>query len=414
MDFSAYRRALLNRRIASMLFLGFSSGLPLALTAGTLAAWMSVAGVNIKTIGLFALVGAPYTLKFLWAPVMDRFVPPFLGRRRGWILTAQVALMISIAVMALSSPTDSPAMLGFIAVITAFLGASQDIVIDAYRTDLLREEERGEGVAVFVAGYRIAMLVSGALALILSDHIGWSVTYMAMASLMAVGMITVLLSPEPDARGTPPRTLLEAAVNPLMDFFHRGSAVAILMLIILFKLPDAYAGTMTTPFLIRGMGFTPSDVGIVNKGFGLISLIAGAMLGGAMMVRLGLYRSLIIFGLLQAGSNLAFSLLAATGKSYPMMVFAVGVENFCGGMGTSAFVALLMSLCSSSYSATQFALLSSLASLGRVFISPTTGYVVAAVGWPQFFVIASLTGLPGLLLLWRLKPAVIRLESNPR
>jgi len=413
MDLSAYRSALLNRRIASMLFLGFSSGLPLALTAGTLMAWMAVAGVNIRTIGLFALVGAPYTLKFLWAPVMDRFAPPFLGRRRGWILTTQIALLIAIVVMAFGSPVDSPTLIGIIAIITAFLGASQDIVIDAYRTDILRPEERGEGVAVFVAGYRIAMLVSGALALILSDHIGWRTTYMVMGALMTVGMATILLSPEPMTNGTPPRTLLEAAVNPLKDFFQRRSAFALLLLIVLFKLPDAYAGIMTTPFLIRGMGFTPSEVGIVNKGFGLISLIAGAMLGGALMVRLGLFRSLIIFGLMQAGSNLAFSLLAATGKNYPVMVFAVGVENFCGGMGTSAFVAMLMALCNRAYSATQFALLSSLASLGRVFISPSAGYVVDGVGWTQFFVIASLTGVPGLLLLWRLKSDVDGLETKP-
>ncbi|MBI3580565.1 MAG: MFS transporter [Nitrospinae bacterium] len=414
MGVQKYARVLLNRRMASMLFLGFSSGLPLALTSGTLQAWMSVAGVDVRTIGLFALVGAPYALKFLWAPAMDRFVPPFLGRRRGWMLTTQAVLMSLIAVMAGGSPAASPVLLGLVALLTSFAGASQDVVIDAYRTDVLREEERGEGVAVFVAGYRIAMLASGAFALILSDRVGWRSTYLLMAALMAVGMVAVLLSPEPDEGVAPPRTLADAAVNPLREFFGREAAPALLLLVVLFKLPDAYAGTMTTPFLIRGLGFSPSDVGVVNKGFGMASLVAGAMLGGAFMVRLGLYRSLLAFGFLQAGSNLAFSLLAAAGKNYPMMILAVGVENFCGGMGTSAFVALLMALCNHAYSATQFALLSSLASLGRVFASPTAGYVAADAGWAGFFVLATLAGLPGLFLLWRLRRVVEGLEKRVR
>lgn len=412
MDFSTYKKALLNKKIASMLFLGFSSGLPLALTAGTLSAWMSVEKIDVKTIGLFALVGAPYTLKFLWAPAMDRFVLPFLGRRRGWMLIAQVALIASISAMAFVSPQSAPLLLGALAVVTSFLSASQDVVIDAYRTDVLGEEERGEGVAVFVAGYRIAMLVSGAAALVLSDHIGWQATYPAMACLMTVGIATTLVCPEPPDRANAPRTIADAAVLPLRDFFSRRSAMVLLLLIVLFKLPDAYAGVMTTPFLIRGMGFSPSDVGLVNKGFGLVAMIAGAMLGGAMMVRLGLFRSLVLFGFLQAGSCLAFSLLAGVGKIYPVMVFAVGVENFCGGMGTSAFVALLMALCNPAYSATQFALLSSLSSLGRVFISPTAGFAVAQFGWVNFFALSALVGAPGLLLLWFLKKNVQELEKN--
>jgi PAT family beta-lactamase induction signal transducer AmpG len=412
MDFSPYRKALLNRRIGSMLFFGFSSGLPLALTAGTLQAWLAVAGVDIRAIGLFALVGVPYTLKFLWAPLMDRFSMPFLGRRRGWILAAQVALLIFIIIMAAGSPSSSPSLFAVISILTAFASASQDIVIDAYRTDILHEEERGAGVAVFVAGYRIAMLVSGALAMVLSDGIGWRNTYLLMASLMGVGIVAVLASQEPITTGTPPRTIKDAVELPLKDFFGRESAFAMLFLVILFKLPDAYAGTMTTPFLIRGLGFSPAEVGIVNKGFGLASLIAGAMLGGTLMVRLGLFRSLLIFGFLQAASSLAFSLLASTGKNYPMMVFAVGFENFCGGMGTSAFVAMLMALCNSAFSATQFALLSSLASLGRVFISPTTGYVAVGAGWANFFIIASFTGIPGLLLLLALKKHIVALENR--
>jgi len=414
MDFSTYRKAFMNRRMAVMPFLGFSSGLPLALTAGTLQAWMAVAGINIRTIGLFALVGLPYTIKFLWAPLMDRFVPPFLGRRRGWIVITQAVLLACIATMAGSSPTADPAIFAALAVATAFASASQDIVVDAYRTDILREEERGAGVAVFVTGYRVAMLVSGAMALILSDHIGWRNTYLLMAALMAVGTVAAILAPEPETNAAPPRTLGDAIINPLKNFLLRDKAAAMLMLIILFKLGDAYAGTMTTPFLIRGVGFSPSDVGIVNKGFGLASLIAGAMIGGAMMVRLGLYRSLMIFGALQGVSILSFMLVAWAGKSYPTMVFAVGLENLCGGMGTAAFVALLMALCNASYSATQFALLSSLASLGRVFIAPTSGMVVESVGWGEFFFLASMTSLPGLFMLWSLKEQVLKLEHMKR
>ncbi|MBI5177753.1 MAG: MFS transporter [Nitrospinae bacterium] len=412
MTTSSYRQVFVNRRIALMLFFGFSSGLPLALTAGTLQAWMAVAGVDIKTIGLFALIGLPYTLKFLWAPLMDRFVPPFLGRRRGWMIASQAALLACIAAMAGGDPAASPLALAAVALCTAFASASQDIVIDAYRTDILREEERGAGVAVFVAGYRIGMLTSGALALVLSEQIGWQNTYLLMAVLMSVGAACAIVAPEPDGRVVPPRTLGDAVMHPLKDFFGRQGAVLFLLLIILYKLGDAYAGTMTTAFLIRGAGFSAGDVGIVNKGFGMASLIAGAMAGGALMVRMGLYRSLLLFGGLQAVSNLSFMLLAWAGKSWPLMVFAVGFENLCGGMGTAAFVALLMALCNRDFSATQFALLSSLASLGRVFVSPTSGFVVERTGWAEFFFITALTALPGLFLLWRMRGRVAGLEHR--
>jgi len=397
--FRDYFEIFSNRRIAVMVLLGLSSGLPLALTGGTLQAWMTVAGVNLRTIGIFSLVGLPYTLKFLWSPLMDRFVPPYLGRRRGWILATQLCLLLGIIVMGTIPPREAPLVMAMMALCIAFLSASQDIVVDAYRTDTLKEKERGIGSAVFVTGYRVGMLLSGALAMILSDRIGWQNTYFVMAGLMSVGILTTLVSPEPESAPRPPRTLQEAVTGPLKDFFGRGSAILVLFFIMFYKLGDAYAGTMTTAFLIRGMGFTPTDVGTVNKGLGLISLIVGATLGGTLMVRLGLYRSLLIFGVLQAVSILSFVVLAWSGKSYPVMIWAVAFENLTGGMGTAAFVALLMTLCNQKYSATQFALLSSLAALGRVFITPTSGYVVEAVGWAWFFVIAALTAAPGLLLL---------------
>jgi PAT family beta-lactamase induction signal transducer AmpG len=361
---------------------------------------MAVDGVDIKTIGIFALVGIPYTVKFLWSPIMDRFVPPLLGRRRGWIIITQIALMLGIAAMAFNSPKQAPLLMAAFALAVAFSSASQDIVVDAYRTDVLREKERGAGAAVFVMGYRIAMLVSGALALILADNIGWHNTYLLMAILMAIGVISAFFGPDPEEKIIPPKSLQEAIWGPLKDYFSRRSAVMLLLLIILYKLGDAYAGSLTTAFLIKGVGFTPTDVGTINKGLGLVSLIVGAMFGGALMARLGLFRSLLFFGVLQAISNLSFMVLAWIGKSYGMLIFAVAFENLSGGMGTSAFVALLMSMCNQRYSATQYALLSSLAALGRIFIAPTSGFLVSAISWPAFFFITTLAALPGLGLLW--------------
>lgn len=404
---ASYLQVITNRRIAVMLLLGLSSGLPLALTSGTLQAWMALDGVDLRTIGIFSLVGLPYTLKFLWSPFMDRFASPWfrnrLGRRRGWILLTQCILLAGIFMMGLVPPKNAPLLMAGLALCVAFFSASQDIVVDAYRTDTLQEKERGLGSAVFVTGYRIGMILSGALAMIMSDRIGWQNTYFIMAGLMTVGMVTTLISPEPESVPEHPRSLQEAVTGPLTDFFNRRAAVLILLLIILYKLGDAYAGTMTTAFLLRGLGFSATDVGTVNKGLGLLSVIAGATIGGTLMIRFGLFRSLLIFGILQAVSTFSFVVLAWAGKSYAIMIGAVAFENLTGGMGTASFVALLMTLCNQRYSATQFALLSSLAALGRVVISPTSGYVVEAIGWAWFFVIATLTALPGLLLLLLLK-----------
>jgi PAT family beta-lactamase induction signal transducer AmpG len=399
MTLAPYLDVFRSRRIAVLLLLGFASGLPLALTGGTLQAWMTVEGVDITTIGLFTLVGLPYTWKFLWAPVMDRFVPPWLGRRRGWIVATQIALMLGIAGMGMLSPLHAAVALAVLALAVAFSSASQDIVIDAYRTDLLAERERGAGAAVAVLGYRVAMLVSGALALIIADRIGWRETYLLMAALMIVGLAATLCGPEPAVAVRPPRTLADAVLLPLREFFARPGALMLLLLIILYKIGDAFAGSLTTAFLIRGVGFTPTDVGTINKGLGLIATILGVLFGGTIMVRLRLYRALMLFGLLQAVSNLSFMVLAAAGKSYPLMVVAVAFENIAGGMGTAAFVALMMALCNHRYTATQYALLSALAAIGRVYVGPAAGYLVEAVGWAMFFFITFLAALPGLALL---------------
>lgn len=403
--------SLINRRVAVMLFLGFSSGLPLALTAGTLQAWLTVAGVDIKTIGVFALTGLPYTLKFLWAPLMDRYALPLLGRRRGWMLLTQLGLLASIAAMAGLSPSENIGLLGALALLVAFLSASQDIAFDAYRADVLQPAERGFGAAVSVTGYRVAMLASGALALVLSDQIGWRATYIVMGMTMTLGIAATLVSPEPGFSGREPLSLARAIRDPLVEFWSRSGAWSLLALIVLYKLGDAFSASLSSTFLLRGLGFSATDVGVVNKGMGLFALLTGAIVGGAMMVRLGLYRSLFLFGILQAVTNLGFFLLALSEKHYLGMVVAIGLENLAGGMGTAAFVALLMALCDHRYTATQFALLSAVASIGRVLVGPVAGYWVTEVGWAVFFFTSLIAAFPGLWLLWRLRTALTRLDE---
>lgn len=397
-----------------MLPLGFASGLPLALTSGTLQAWLTTAGVDLRTIGILTLVGLPYTLKFLWAPVMDRFVPPWLGRRRGWMIAAQLGLLAGIAAMAESGQGNLSWVLGGLALLVAFLSASQDIAFDAYRADLLRPAERGLGAATSVTGYRIAMLVSGALALILSDRIGWYSTYLLMACLMSVGIISTLIGPEPALAVSTPKSLQEAVVGPLEQFFSRSLAPALLLLLVLYKIGDAFAGSLTTAFLIRGVGFSPTDVGMANKALGLIVTIIGALAGGALMTRMQLFNSLLVFGILQAVSNLSFMVLASVGKSYPTMIAAVAFENLAGGMGTAAFVALMMALCDHRYTATQYALFSAIAAVGRVLVGPPSGYLVEAVGWQTFFFLTFLAALPGLVLLWWLRGPVSSVGNTAR
>ncbi|MDP1708903.1 MAG: MFS transporter [Gammaproteobacteria bacterium] len=415
MQLKDYLTIFTNRRVGVVLLLGFSSGLPLALSGGTLQAWMTTAGVDLKTIGIFTLVGVPYTLKFLWAPFMDRFVPPWLGRRRGWMVATQVALMLGIAAMGLGSPQHALWALAALAMFVAFTSASQDIAFDAYRADVLRPAERGAGAAVSVMGYRIAMLVSGAGALIMADYFGWHTTYLILAGLMIVGVLATLLGPEPDGHIAPPRTLQEAVTGPFKAFVSLHSltgAAWILLLIVLYKLGDAFAGTLSTAFLLRGVGFSLSEVGAVNKGLGLFALIAGALFGGALLPKLGLYRALMLFGVLQAVSNLSFMLLAWVGKSYTMLVIAVVFEQVSGGMGTAAFVALLMALCDHRYTATQFALFSAFSAFGRQYLGPPAGLLADELGWVIFFFITTLAALPGLWLLWRMRTRILRLDGG--
>lgn len=406
----AYREAL-NPRMLAVLLLGFSSGLPLALSGGTLQAWLADVDVDIQSIGWFSLAGLPYTIKFLWAPLMDRFVPLPLGRRRGWMFATQLALLCAIVSMAFMTPESDLKIMGMIAFFIAFFSASQDIAFDAYRTDILHASERGLGAAVSVAGYRVAMLVSGAGALILADYMGWKLTYIVMGVLMLIGMTTSFFCFQPTNESRP-ASMRAAIVEPFVEFISRPSAIMLLVLIILYKLGDAFAGTLTTAFLIKALTFSTSEVGVVNKGFGLVATLVGAFLGGAIMLKLGLFRSLLWFGVLQAVTNLGFMLLSIVGKSYLGMMVVIGLENLSGGMGTAAFVALLMALCNHRYTATQFALLSALSAVGRVFVGPPSGMLVAEMGWSAFFFMTFLIALPGLLLLLAVKPQLQRYDID--
>jgi len=392
-----------NRRVLCLLGLSFSSGLPLALTASTLQAWLVTEKVDLSIVGVFSLVGLPYALKVFWAPLMDRFSPPWLGRRRGWIVSIQLLLAVSILLLGCCSPASFPALVGFAALVTAFLSASQDIAIDAYRADVLREKELGPGGATVVVGYRSALLISGSLALILSDHVSWRTVYALMAAVMIVNTLFTLVAPEPENRVVSPKSLKEAVWGPLTGYFKRSGAVEMLLFIMVYKLGNVIAGAMTTPFLLD-IGFSRSDVGMVNKAFGLISTILGALVGGGIVSKIGINRSLWVFGFLQAFSNLAFTALALIGKSYPAMIAAIGIENMCAGMGDSAFIAFMMSLCDKRFTATQYALLTSFMAIGRVVAGVPTGAAAQALGWPIYFSMSVLGAIPGIVLLARFAP----------
>ena len=402
------------RRVAPLLVLGFASGLPLALTGGTLQAWATVEQVSLQEIGFLTLVGTAYTLKFLWAPMIDRYAPPLLGRRRGWMLLTQILLALGIMVMGTMSPGKSLLPIAMLAVMLAFLSATQDIAFDAYRTDVLHKEERGAGAALSVLGYRLAMLVSGGLALILADQwLGWGQTYMLMGGLMLLASLATWWAPEPDVPVQAPDTLVRAITQPFKEFFSRQGAITVLLLIVLYKLGDAFAGALSTTFLIRGAGFSPTEVGTVNKVLGLAATIVGALAGGTLMARLGLFRSLMLFGVLQGISNLGFWLIAVGPHSVWLMALGVGLENLCGGMGTAAFVALLMGLCNQQFSATQFALLSALSAVGRTYLAgPLTPPLVESLGWPVFFILTVVIAVPGLLLLWWRRADIDRIDAT--
>ena len=508
-------------RLAAVTVLGFASGLPLALTGQAMQAWLTVEGLDLATIGFLSLVGLPYTFKFLWAPLMDRFELPLLGRRRGWLVLTQLALAAALYALAATSPRDSIRTFALLAVAIAFLSASQDVVVDAYRTELLPSGERGLGASLGVMGYRLAMILSGGIALIWTDPMQgggwqWPEVYRVMALLMvASALVSALALPRlagaaraatvarhdvvgfaavlaavalgawltdrfghaiaaallgpwlegstlpaalrqrwlelatlllgigftlPLAAWAARRARFETLLAGLASYFRQPGAAAFLVFIVLYKLGDAFAGALMTPFLLKSMAYTLAEVGVVNKVIGLWLTIGGALLGGALMLRLGLWRALIVFGVLQMVSNLGFWWLATLGPAGKGMLpgavipafdwgfvklaqatqvdggllAVVAFENISGGMGTAAFVAFLMSLCNQRFTATQYALLSAFASVGRVWVGPLAGVLAETIGWPSFFVLSTLLAAPALVMLWWLRASVRALDVDPR
>jgi PAT family beta-lactamase induction signal transducer AmpG len=406
--------ALKEKRMMAILLLGASSGLPFNLTLSTLQAWLADAGVDIKTIGIFALVGLPYTFKFLWAPMLDRYLPPLLGRRRGWIVILQMALALAIGAMSFSEPAKFPTEFGAIALLVVFLSASQDIVIDAYRVDILPPQQRALASAVTSFGYRGAAMFASSVVVIIAAFIGWHLAYGVAAVVMALMVFATLWSPEPPTAVNAPRTLSAAVVEPIRDFLQHPGAWGLLLLVPLYKVGDAFALSLYSAFMIKGVGFSLVELGTAGKPVMTISTLIGVSLGGAAYLRWGLYRCLMVFGIAQALTLLLFMVLSYAGRKVWLLAVVTCVDTLAGGMGQAVFVAFLMCLCTTAYSATQYALLSAMSSWARVVMSSQAGKVVAAVGWPHFFMITFLTCLPGLILLFLLRDRIRSLDAREK
>jgi PAT family beta-lactamase induction signal transducer AmpG len=396
-------KVICSRRMLVALLMGFSCGLPLLLTISVLQAWMKEEGIDLTVIGMMALVGLPYTLKFLWAPFLDRFTLPFLGRRRGWLLVAQVSLIFSIVSLGYTDPGKNPWVVAFAAFLVTFFSASQDIVVDAYRREDLPDQELGLGSSLYVNGYRVGMLLASGGGLIMADYIPFSMVYLIMAACILPGVITTLLAPEPTITHGTPKTIREAVVDPLIEYFKRQGALWILAFILLYKIGDTMASAMTTPFYLD-IGFSKTEIGTIVKLFGFWAVIAGTLIGGVLMLRLGINRSLWIFGFLQAISTACFALLAQIGHSVFALSGVIAFENLSSGMGTAAYMAFMASITNKKFTATQYALLTSLMGVPRVLASAPTGFLAKNVGWESFFIVCTLIAIPGMLLLLKFSP----------
>ncbi len=395
-----FLRILLTRRMAVSLVMGFSCGLPLMLTLTVLQAWLKAEGVDLAVIGLMALVGLPYTLKFIWAPVLDRFTPRLFGRRRGWLLAAQAALMVSIIALGRADPVGNPGFFAIVAFLVTFFSATQDIVVDAYRREDIADEELGLASSLYINGYRIGMLASSGGGLILADHVPFSMVYLIMALAMIPGIVTTLLTPEPEVNAAPPDSFRSSVIDPLTDFLRRPGAIWILAFILFYKLGDTMASAMTIPFYLD-MGFSNTEIGTVVKLFGFWATMGGAMVGGVLTLKIGIRGGLWLFGLLQALSTAGFAILAQLGHNTAALAGVIAFENLSSGMGTSAFVAFMAIQTNKRFTATQYALLSSLMGVPRVLAAAPTGYLAQALGWVPFFIACTLMAVPGLLILLR-------------
>jgi PAT family beta-lactamase induction signal transducer AmpG len=387
------------------IFTGFSSGLPLYILISLLPAWLRSEGVNLKAIGLFSLIGLPFTWKFLWAPLFDRYTLP-LGRRRGWLLLTQVALLASIPLFGFLHPTLDLMTIAFLAVVVAFFSASQDIVLDAYRRELLPDIELGLGNAVHVNAYKIAGLIPGSLSLILADHLPWSAVFIVTALFMLPGLAMTLSVSEPELKQGAPKTLRQAVVEPFQEFISRhglNSALLVLAFIFFYKLGDSMATALATPFYLD-IGFSKTEIGLIAKNAGLWPSVIGGLLGGIWMVKLGINRSLWLFGAMQMVAVLGFAWLASVGHSPFWLAAIIGLEAFGVGLGTTAFVAFIARTTHPLYTATQFALFTSLAAVPRTFANAATGYLVESMGWVKFFLLCFVVAIPGMLLLTKVAP----------
>lgn len=391
-------RQFFSPRMLVAFLMGFSCGTPLLLTSTVLQAWMTEQGVDLTMIGFFSLVGLPYTLKFLWAPIFDRFSLPFLGRRRGWMLLMQLVLILALICLGLTDPGQTPWLVALAAFFVTFFSASQDIVVDAYRREDLSDNQLGLGSSLYVNGYRVGMLLAGSGGLILADHFSFDQVYLLMAASLLVGVATTLLCREPALTKGTPRTFREAIVEPFVDYFSRDRALWLLLFILLYKIGDQMASTLTTPFYLA-LGFSKTQIGAVAKLFGFWSTIVGGLAGGAILMRIGIIRSLWIFGILQGVSILSFSALALIGNSVAGLIVAIILEQMTSGMGTTAYVAYMASLTNKRFTATQYALLSSCMGVPRVIVAAPAGWLAEQAGWPLFFFGCALAAIPGLLLL---------------
>lgn len=399
-------------RLWIVLLLGFSSGLPLSLSGETLKAWSTAEGVSLTGIGFLSLVGIPYTFKFLLAPFVDRFWPQKGDKRKSWILFCQAMLCLTLVWMSFTPPSQNLFLLSILAVGLASFSACQDIVVDAYKIEILEPKEMAMGAALNVNGYRIALLVSGGVCLIIAGAFNWQTSYLAMALLMLLLMVVTWNAPDTPVVGNAPKTLKSCVVEPFFEFFSRKQSVLILLLIVLYKLGDAFAGNLTISFLLREIGFDLKELGYVIKTVGLIATLLGTTCGALLMNRLGWFHSLLLFGVLQAVANLAYCALLWTGANLNVASMAIFADNFFGGMGTAVFVGWLMKLCDKRFTASQYALLASLSAVGRVFIGPLAGFVAQTYGWQNYFIASVWFSVPGLILLLLLRYCNLSRQSH--
>lgn len=394
--------SIFNRRFLALLILGMASGLPFALIGSTLSAWFTQAGKSVLDIGMLSLVGQPYVFKFLWSPLLDRYIPPLLGRRCGWILMMQICLILSIFTMSFFNPMQHVILLASCAMLVAFFSASQDIAISAYLVDICpNENQRGAGASASIIGWRCGAILSGAFALILAQHIGFAHTYQVMSILMLIAALLTLIAPEPDLT-SPPKTLASAVIEPIKDFFGRHSTksiIVIFLIFLLYKFGDAFLLSMNTTFLHRALGFSWTDIATANKMVGMIAAMLGGLTAGIWMSRISLYRALVLFGSIQAMANLSYVVLAMVGHHYWVMASAVFIEYFCSAMGSIAFVAFTMSLCNHHYSAAQYSIFNALESTGRVYVGPLAGIILSYTSWVNFYWISFIVAWPVVLII---------------